>query len=131
MRHHNWHKYWKIRCKTFLSYISLDQDSSVNFIRGLGWFMCVISSLEKSLRRYFQAVDCLLVWTDCYFLSIELLSISLQKIGKVFIFYWVARMGWWIQNSSLECGLYMVIIVWSSGMWWSCFRLGDRCCEKN
>ena len=35
----------------------LEQDSSVNLIRGLDSFLDVVSSLDKSFHRSFQAVD--------------------------------------------------------------------------
>ena len=31
--------------------------------------------------------------------------ISSTNVYRVVVWYWVSRMGWWIQNSNLECGL--------------------------
>ena len=72
IRHWNRHKSRKSRCQPlFSSYVFLEQDSSVNLIRGINWFLDVVLSLDELLHRYFQVVDCLLGKTSWFlFLSI-------------------------------------------------------------
>ena len=81
----------------------LEQDISVNLIRYIDLFLDVILPLDELLRWSFQAVDCLLGWTFWFLFLINRTSfyISSKTIGKVVVSYWVASMGWWIQNSNL------------------------------
>ena len=123
----------RVGVKLVFSNIFLEQDSSINLIRGIDWFLDAVLSLDKSIRWYFQAVDCLLVWTLWFLFFADRIAFCISSIffGEVVVFYLVSNMGWWIKNSNLECGLYMLIITWSNVLWWSCCQWGDRFCEKN
>ena len=121
MRHQNRHKYRMIQCQPlFFSYVTLDQDSSIYFIIGFDWFLEVVLSLDESLWRYCQEVLCLLGWTFRFLFFVDRIAFCIfsTNFGKVVLCYWVAMMGWLIQNINLECGSYKVVMAWSSGVWW-------------
>ena len=123
----------RVGVKFVFSNVSLEQDSRVNLIRGLSWFLDVVSSLDKLLHWYFQPIDYFLGWTFWFLFFFDRIAFYISSIcfGKVVVLYWVASMAWWIQNRNLECGLYMVIISRSSRLRWSCCWWWDICCEKN
>ena len=79
---------WRKITLYILYYISIDL-----------WMLCHHWK-SRFIRLFKQLIFCWEELPDFNFLYIELLYVSLQQILFA-VYYWVARMGWWIKNSNL------------------------------